>query len=445
MLFRMIELDTIWSAFMRHIDSTNLDNCEFVQNDIEVIEFSVDNLCVIDDSSAMIQTHALINFILRKTKDLPSWKVMDLFFGLCIKLMKRLNIVVSKPSKELSLDNSDESTLAVCKNLLEGTSKAFTQDVEMFLLSNSKIITSIASRFDESTDDQRLRIEVFAKLSTLLLLLMSKSSVFMDKKIDFGFDIWLDKILYNLGDSKDINLIETYLDQIQNFSQYWTESYSEVSCTLIEKTLSWLWITFCETSSQKYHLCKIMTDVCHILPNETDIFFAKILSRAIRSTNCSIIENFSLFWDMAVSSQLLGTVPLRVSVLILVDSMTKDEFKYRKCSYFWIFSITKYLNRFLVPSLSSFIDILECGLNEASNSVSSSKKTFRKNFDKDPLIYYLNLIERLLSLNYDDVHNYLTTTEIDPYLAVQMSAFTGLITDHLDIVFEFDYSNLIHL
>ena len=122
--------------------------------------------------------------------------------------------------------------------------------------------------------------------------------------------------------------------------------------------------------------------------------------------------------------------------------MTKTEFRFRKCSNSWIFSISKHLDRFLAPALSSFIDILECGLNEASNSALSARIIFRKKFDKDPLIYYMNIIERLLDVNYENIHNYLYVTEIDSYLMIQLSAFVDLIKRHLNIDFEFDYSNI---
>lgn len=432
----MIELDTIWSAFLREIDGSNFNDYDTIRNNVAVIEFAVNNLFVFDDSSAMIQVHVLINFFLRKSIASSSLKILGAFFELCIKLMRRLNIDLSKFSEDIQRDDLNELTQKFCQNLLSGTCRANNQEVHLLLISSAKIITSQAYRFDDLSDDIQLKNEIFSKLSALLLTLLEQIGV----ENEIGFETWLSKVLHDLGSSHDIDLLRTRLEHIQQISQFWTVKYAEVCTTLIGMTLPFLWKTFTEHSSQKFHLCTLMTNICHLFPNDADIYFAKKISNAIRNKKFETIESFTKFWDLSVSSQLLENVPLRISVLILVDSMTRDDFKFRKCSSIWIFSISKHLDRFLVPSLSSFIDILECGLNEAFNSTSSSKKAFRKNFDKDPLIYFLNLIERLLTVNYDVIHNYLTITDINTYLVIQMSAFIELIKCHLNIDLDFDYS-----
>lgn len=444
----MLELDVIWGAFLREIYETDLNNLEESEKVIQSIAFAFDNLFICDDSSAMIQVHLLINCVLRKMFELlPSEihpLVMDAFINLCIKLLKRLSVSgIQSNNIELELE-SDQMCLELSINFLNGNlgvSRIDPFSVIRILISSAKLITGHANQVIEFSNDAREKINIFTKSSTLLLILMEKSRIFCASNLDFGFNFWFEKLLLELENCTDIDIIHYLLVQINEFSSYLNEIHEKVRSSLIGKTLPFLWGKSSDESDSKEHTYLIITSICRILPNEADIFFAQVLSTAIRNNKLEIIEHFTEFWDFAVSSQLLSNISLRVSVLILVDFMTKNEFKFRKCSTSWIFSISKYLDRFLIPAMSSFIDILECGINDASNSLYSSKKCFRKKFDKGPLIYYLNIIERLLEVNYENVLNYLTITEVDSYLMIQMCAFVDLIKKNLKIDFDFDFSN----
>lgn len=446
LLFRMLELDVIWGAFLREINAIEWKNAETAANIVQSIDFAFDNLCIFDDSSAMIQVHILINCILRKLFDRslemhPS--TVDAFLGLCIKLVKRLvvpNLEVANIGKE---NEMDQICLDLSENLLNGHIDISAIDpfsVIKILISSAKLITINANQIIEFSDPSKVRMEIFIKSSILLLSIMEKCKGIHGEnlEIDFGFNCWFEKLLLELEKCNDVDVIHTFLIQINESSAYWRANYANVRSSLIGKSLPFLWEQFNICNSE--HLCFIISHICRILPNESDIFFAEVLATAIRNRQFEIIENFTRFWDFTITSQFLVDIPFRISVLILVDFMTKNEFKFRKCSTAWIFSISKYLDRFLTPAISSFIDILECGMNDSSNSASSSKKCFRKNFDKGPLIYYLNIIERLLEVNYENILNYLIITEVDQYLMIQMCAFVDMIKKHLNIDFDFDFS-----
>lgn len=444
----MLELDIIWGAFLREIDQTNFSNAEEKEKVIEVIDFAMLNLCICDDTSSMSQVHLFVNFTLRKifadnAGHIPPTIVASLI-ETCFKMLKRLNFPSIDSLENISESKMDSVPLENSKNLLLGShTKLEYNDLPYIIISNIKLITSHSKELIEfSSNDLLTKIDVFVKAGTLLRLFHDKGISVNSLKISGEIDLWLERFLAELKLSEDINVINACLNQITDLYSIWAEKHSQMCDTLIEFTLPLLWKYFGNAANNKGYICLLITTLCRLLPNESDIYFASILSSAIRNRKYDVIILFTEFWDLSVTSQFLNNVPLRISVLILVDSMTNNEFRFKKCSYSWIFSISKYLDRFLVPALSSFIDILECGLNEASNSAMSTKKAFRKNFDKDPLIYYLNIIERLLEVSYENVHNYLAVTDIDSYLMIQLSAFADLVKRHLSIDFEFDYSKI---
>lgn len=452
----MLELDVIWGAFLQEVHSADLTNLEVSDRVVHSIAFAYDNLCICDDSSEMVQVHLLINCVLRKIFDLnsskPHCEAIDSFLTLCIKLIKRLSVPAAQKTTLDHEDFSDKVCSMLIQNLINGKIEVLVADpfsVAKILISSAKMITCQANQVIEFSEPSKTKIEIFTKSSILLLILMEKFHVICGHNFDFCFDSWFEKLLIELENCSNVDAIESFLIQIAEFSSYWNESQGKVRDSLIGKTLPLLWKKLNAEHIDKERICSLIAKVCHILPNESDIFFAQLLSTAIRGSNFEVIEHFTHFWDFSVTSQYLNDVSLRISVLILVDSMTKDDFKFRKCSTSWIFSISKYLDRFLVPAISSFIDILECGINDASNSVLSSKKCFRKKFDKGPLIYYINIIQRLLEVNYEDVLNYLTITEVDPYLMIQMCAFVEMIKKQLNIDFDLDlsksYTNFYHI
>lgn len=445
----MLELDIIWGAFLREIERANFSNVEEVENVIEVIDFAMLKLCICDETSSMSQVHLLVNFTMRKLfeegkEQIPSSTVAALI-RMCHKVEERLNFPKFEVQKNILTNEADSVALEKANNLLIGPNfKMGPDDLALVIISNITMISRHSKRLiNFSPNDTPFKIDTFIKASAFLQMFYSKGISMHNMKIDGGLDLWLDQLLSELKISKDAHVISACLNKISEFSSIWGEKHSQLCEILIDSTLPLLWAYFGDAIHDKGYICLLITTLCRILPNESDIFFAKVLSSAIRSRKFEVIELFTNFWEFSVTSQLLTNVPLRISVLILVDSMTKNEFKFRKCSYSWIFSISKYLDRFLVPALSSFIDILECGLNEASNSALSAKKSFRKNFDKDPLIYYLNIFERILDVNYESVHNYLSVTEIDSYLMIQLSAFVDLVKRHLNIDFEFNYSKIL--
>lgn len=443
----MLELDIIWGAFLRELDRTDFNNFEDVEQIINVINFAMVNLFICDDTSFMPQVHLLVNFIMNKILNehfaLISPTVAASLFELNYIMLERLNF----PAIETLIDameNIDMSSMALNsskKFLFESNVKICHDDLPFLLFSNIKMITSNSKLLiNFSSSNSSNNIEIFRK-SSLLLHLFHKKGIFCDNlKFDCGLDMWSKQLLLELKLTKDIYVIKACLGQISEFSYIWTEKRFELCEVLIQNTLPLLWLYFREDQVGKGYICLLITDLCRILPNESDIYFAKILSSAVRNRKFDLIELFTELWDLAISCCKLDKVPLRISVLILVDSMTRNEFEFRKCSFSWIFSISKYLDRFLIPAFSSFIDILECGINEASNSTVSSKQAFPKKFDKYPLIYYLNIIERLLEVDFENVHNYLSASEVEPYLMIQLAAFVDLIKRHLSIDFEFNYS-----
>lgn len=445
----MLELDIIWGAFLREIDRANFSNVEEVEDAIEIIDFAMLNLSICDETSSMSQVHLLVNFTLRKIfeaskEQIPATTVAALI-RMCHKVVERLNFPKFDVPKNIMTTEADAIAIEKANNLLLGSDfKMGPDDLIFVIISNIMMICRHSKRLiDFSSNETPFKIDIFIKANEFLQLFFSKNISMDNMKIDGGLDLWVDQLLSELKNSDDVYVISACLNKISEFSSIWSEKHAQLCDVLIEFTLPLLWRYFGDAIHDKCHICLLITTFCRILPNESDIFFAKVLSSAIRNRKFEVIELFTNFWEFSVTSQILINAPLRISVLILVDSMTKNEFKFRKCSYSWIFSISKYLDRFLVPALSSFIDILECGLNEASNSALSAKKYFRKNFDKDPLIYYLNIIERLLDVSYENVHNYLSVTEIDSYLMIQLSAFVDLIKRHLNIDFEFAYSKIL--
>jgi hypothetical protein len=445
----MLELDVIWGAFLREINETDLKNIHKAEKVVHSIAFAFDNLFICDDSSSMIQVHILINCVLRKIFEFKSSEldpaVMDAFINLCIKLNKRLSISRLQLDNFNQEDEMEQLCLDLSNNLLNGYIDVSAIDnfsALKLVISSARLITCHKDQIIDFSIHSKAKMEIFTKSSILLRTFMEKSLEICAIELDFGFDFWFEKLLSELKVCTDIEIMRTFLIQISESTLYWKKSLAEVRSSLIGKTLPLLWEIFLKESCDKDMICFLVSHVCRILPNESDIFFAQVLSTAFRNRQFEIIENFTDFWDFTVTSQFLNDIPLRISVLILVDFMTKNEFKFRKCSTSWIFSISKYLDRFLIPAISSFIDILECGMNDASNSALSSKKCFRKNFDKDPLIYYLSIIERLLEVNYESIFNYLTITEVDQYLMIQMCVFVDLVKKQLNIDFDFDFSML---
>ena len=437
----MIELDTIWSTFIREIAATDFNDYETVKEKVKVIDFAINNVCIYDESSTMIQVHILINFTLKKLFESSSFQVIRDFTDLCVKMFLRVQIQSSNISEEVHRPDIEESVRLFCQNLIDGIGSRIpnTGEIYFLMIANAKVITDLSNRFDDLDSETNLKIEAFSKVNGLLLLLME--SFCMNGKLDFGFDLWLQKLMNTLESNRNIDIIQACLNQVKKFSSFWLAKSGQVRSVVIGKTLPLLWNKFSESSDLKrHHLCTLIAAICRMFPNESDIYFATMLSSAIRGNKFETIEHFTSFWDFSVSSQLLENVPLRISILILADSMTRDDFKFRKCSTSWIFTISKYLDCFLAPSLSSLIDILECGLTEASNST-LPKRVFRKQFDKGPIIYYFKIIERLLAVNYDATYNFLLITEVDSYLLIQMFTFVDLIKNYLNIDFELHYSN----
>jgi hypothetical protein len=439
LLFRMIELDSIWGTFMRQIEKINFQNLESVDESLAVVSFAIDYLSIFDDSSPMIQAHILVNYILFKNfgqiNGTSPYPVIITSIDLCIKLIKRICTGLTRKI-EYRL-NDDIDVFATCSslanNLLTGSSENYMLDmstsIALMLINDSQMITQNSKNIIQFHEDNAIIHESFLKSSHLLSILLD--GVVQDK-FDSGIRIWMETLIKELDISANINVIDSLLISLKDLMGYL--DFSCIQKVLIGKTLPFIWAKYCEGPINNGELVRgLILTVCRLLPNDTDVFFSKELSNAIRNRKYRNIEQFVIFWDSSMTAGLLADIPLRLSVLILVESMSKDEFKFRRCSNIWIFSISNFLDRFLVPSLSTFIDILECSLHESSNSSALSKKVFSRNFDKGPLIYYFNIIEKLLVLNYEPVFNYLLVNDIDPYLKLQMAGIDELIKLNLDI------------
>lgn len=445
----MLELDTIWGSFLRKINDTDSRCIEDVKKVVEVIDFAVRNLFICDDTSPMVQVHLLMYSVLRKIFGNQNSQihpaVIDSLLDLCLKLVNRLSLPSEHVLESIEEDAVEMLCLKLSENVLSESSDENKSDsliVPKLMVLNSNLLVNNKDCLICFSDEISLRVGVFVKSNHLLnSFIINLTNT--DNNINvLEYNSWLGKILFELENTTNIDVINACLMQINDMSRIRVEKNEQVCATLIVKTLPFLWEMFCSGADGKGRISFLISTLCRILPNESDIYFAQVLSTSIRNSKFHVVESFTEFWDVSTTSHLLIGIPLRISVLVLVDSMTKSEFKFRQCSVSWIFAVSKYLDRFLIPSISSFIDILECGLTDSYNSASALKKSFRKKFDKGPLIYYLNIIERLLEVNYEDILNYFTVTEVDSYLMIQMAAFIDMIKNHLGIDFEFDYSNI---
>lgn len=442
----MLDLDVIWGSFAREILNLNLIDDHNVTDIIEIITFAIKNLSVYDDSSSMIQVHVLINLVLttvfKYQKLKPFLECANSCFELCICLMDRLDIISFDASNCTIVLNSTETCDQFTELLVAGKGDLSKEDASAILklmFCNIRLITSYSLISIKVSDISSVDIFFFEKSSRFLNSLMNATIFFSDKLDEIGFNTWFENLLKELENATNIQFIRAIIYQISEFSAHWIKYRSKLRLTLTESTLPFLWSKFCSKNHDRDTLRFIISTICRILPNESDIYFAKLLSSSIRHKKFDTIDYFTEFWNTTIASQLLISVPLRITVLILVDSMTNDEFKFRSCSKNWIFSISTFLDRFLIPALSSFIDILECSINESVNSTMHSKKSFRKNFDKGPLIYYLNIIEKLLKVNFEDILNYLIVTEVDSYVMIQMNGLIDLMKMHLNIDVNFEY------
>ena len=306
----MLELDVIWGAFLREVHSADLTNIEESERAVRSIAFAYDNLCICDDSSEMIQVHLLINCVLRKIFDLHSsearYEVIHSFLRLCIKLINRLSAPTVQMTSFGQEDVCDQVCLVIIQNLLNGKIEVSAADpffVAKILISSAKMITCQANQVIEFSEPSIKKIEVFTESSILLFTLMEKFNVICGHAFDFGFNFWFEKLLFELENCSNVDVIASLLLQIDELSSYWNESHGRVRNSLIGKTLPLLWRKLTGDPIDKDRIYSLIAKVCHILPNQSDIFFAQILSAAIRGGNFEVIEHFTHFWDFSVTSQ----------------------------------------------------------------------------------------------------------------------------------------------
>lgn len=450
----MLELDVIWNTFCFRINQMDLKNITEVDEVVKSISYSMLNLSVCDESSSMVHLHLTIFIMLSKLFSNDKTDIIPEVLRQCLELCLCLMAKLAYDSLDFhSFDfEADCNVFKELSNSLlnrkEPLSHFDTVNVKSIMYCNLIIFLNNCDKTIVFSSDCLVRTEVFDISSRLILLTLSKLDLNTERLLQSGLYNYIEKMGSSLAEQGNDNLIvlKSLIDQISDFSMYWSVELerAKVRDVLIEQVLPKLWTKYIGSDKDRSFLCTLLSKLCRIFPLEVDVAFATILASAIQQNKTNIIEKFSYFFEVSVSSHLLTSVPLRLSTLVLLDSMTQHNFKLRKCSLLWIFTISKHLERFLIPTLSSTMDIIECSIDHSHNNESLKIKTFKKSFDRGTLIYNFDLFLRLLNVNFDNVLNFLLTSEIDSYLLIQWSEFCDVLRQNLNIdLTDTKYSNYI--
>jgi hypothetical protein len=453
-LFRMLELDLIWGQLAGQLSRITGDDSQGAHLILNAVSFAIMHLSVCEESSLMIHLHLIINIVLdRMFASFSSFppKVASEMLELCLLLLAKLPI--SMETARQPIITTEKSNIPdLCRHLIDG--KALPQDilsdtVNQAVACNALLVTEHSSLLLVIDDDISVHIGILSKSSAILSLLLQRLKPDLAGLLTLKYALWVEALATAVKEQANVCIIEAILKQLSDHSGYWKlESSSTVRGALIECLLPKLWGFIIHEGREMSSIAPLISRVAHVFPKEADIFFATIISDALRRQQCEALECFALLWNFCMNSNLLLSVPLRLSLTVMTESLCGkgSGLKSRKCTFTWMFVLCQHLSVLLDPILAGLADVIECGFssnhghspchshnNSHSHSNSNSNshntvnpiipKAFDRTFDADEVVYYLDLLHSLLEINYDGVMNFLQGHEVSPALLNQWMAF----------------------
>lgn len=452
-LFQMLELDVIWSQLAGFWSRFgNLNDPAACSKDIQAVSFAIVNLSVCDESSMMIHLLVTLHIILKRLFEnysaLHPSTVTELF-DLCLLLLAKASSTQETSSLTLPADMIDDSD-ALASSLLNGSPFERSLSISDILMLIKSSLAMILGHSDKivcfAGEEADLKIDVFTKASVTIKVLLQRLPFDGDVLKDIGYEKWITSEAASMTETENNHIISALIEQLSDHHLFWSLNHT----SLVKEALIWgllpkLWNLIAVDDREISLIAPLIARVCHVFPKDADVAFAKLLSESLRKRQFGVLERFSSFWDHCMSGNMLYSVPLRLTITMLTDTLTADDYKFRKCAHGWIYTLCKHLDRLLDPSLLTLADVIECGFNAdfktekrllstASPQLENlNRKHFKASFDKGVVVYYLDLIGRVLDFSYDGVVNFLQGREVTPYVLNQWLAFEESLKRSLQI------------
>ncbi len=453
-LFRMLELDLIWGQMAGQVSRIKSGDPEGTHLVLQAVSFAIMHLSVCDEASPMIHLHLVINIILEQLfSQYLSFSplIVSEMFELCLLLLAKLPINLNSLTKN-SILLVDSSVSELGRTLIDGNGLPKDLDTTTVVQSmalNAQLLLSNSSQlliFIEGQIEIATRIEILSKASSILSVLLHRLKPDSASLLSLKYSLWIEALSAGVKVTDDAAVIEAILKQIADHSTYWTtHTIPTVKAALIDCLLPKLWMLINHEGRGLSAIAPLIARVAHVFPKEADVSFATIISDALRHHQCDALENFSLLWDYCMNANLLLSVPLRLSLTVLTEALCGQEsvFKSRKCTFTWTFVLCKHLSVLLDPILAELADVIECGFSSAvslnlhqrtgQSPANAFPKAFKKSFDADEVVYYLDLLHSLLEVKFDGVMNFLQGHEVSPALLNQWMAFEDSLRSVLQI------------
>lgn len=448
-LFRMLELDVIWGQLAGQLSKITPPDPDGTHLVIQAVSFSIMHLSVCDESSLMVHIHLTIYVLLKRLftdfSEFPK-SIASEILELCLLFLAKVPVyteTISIPECEL------HGVESLCTALIEGNcsqqSNLTIETVAQIIVSNVELITEHSLLFvmhnaESNTEHQ---IEIISKASTILTLLLQRLRPNSQHLALLKYARWIEVLCAGIKETENESIMMAILMQLSEHSTY-SMGIGELSAIIKEALIEcllpklWKWIVY--DGRELATIAPLIARVAHFFPQEVDIFFAEIISNAMRHGQSDILECFALLWNYSMNSNLLLSVPLRLSVTVMTEALCASDspLKSRKCSFTWSFVLCQHLSALLEPILAVLADVIECGFNSniprdgiREQKLSSLQQSFpqhipvafKQSFDADEVTYYLELLKSLLETNFDGAMNYIQGKEVSPALLSQWLAF----------------------
>lgn len=459
-LFRMLELDLIWSQLAGHLARVNPEECDNTRLTIQAVSFAIMHLSVCDESSLMIHLHLTINIVLNRLfKDFIyfSPSIASEMLELCLLLLAKLPVTEEATLKQQQaalLEIQDLSAALIERKKL--SQNISVDAVYQLIATNSQIICKnsqslLAFKDCGDSEDLSKQIQAFSKASTILTLLLQRLRPDVQLLNYLQYDKWIEALSSAIKYADDDSIISAILNQIADHSQFWsmtgTTGSGTVKVALVDCLLPKLWRFIVHDGWEFSKVAPIIARIIHIFPKESDISFAKIISDALRRQQSESLECFALLWNYCMNAKLLLSIPLRLSLTVMTEALCSSgsTFRSRKCTFTWTCVLCQHLSVLLDPMLTGLADVIECGFNSTlsfgsnprSNQLPASSisvpKAFKKSFDSDEAVYYLELLHSLLEVDFDGCMNFLQGHEVSPSVLAQWLAFEDSLRSVLQV------------
>jgi hypothetical protein len=429
MFFRMLDLDLIWGRFCREVIAAPKERP--IRPIITAIAFATRHLMIIDENSSMTHLYLML-FALVKAMSMSGRDSVELAanreiceLGLC--LMAKASLASPASFQAVKESQTLEAADALLERLMNGATARMDSSavaVSQIAASTLKILLKETDFLFDAADLSSGKtewlglFETHSRLVGLHLQLARNSGYPCVTEVADWIKVLLAQIKAHVTESE---VLLGLLDHLVSIETAWGDSLEAIVECLIGCMLPSVWARLCKTSSKcDSDLFLMIGKIYRHLPAETDQFFAEAMSGSITSRDTNAIEAFTAFWDLFVASRSAEGVPFRLTALLLTDSLTDYEFRLMKCATVWIAAISKHLRVLLIPMWAALFDIIEAGLMDCSASSSAegepAASRFNEHLDVRQLIYYINLLRRLLLLNFNAVSEYLNTANLDTFI-----------------------------